>query len=46
MTLHLANEQATIELAGALADALPEDIATWTILLEGDLGPGIAQAAR
>ena len=46
MTLHLANEQATIELAGALADALPEDIATWTILLEGDLGAGKSTFAR
>ena len=46
MTIHLANERATNELAGALADALPFDIATWTILLEGDLGAGKSTFAR
>ena len=46
MTIHLANEPATSDLAHALANALPDDLATWTILLEGELGAGKSTFAR
>ncbi len=46
MSIPLANEQATAELAGALAEALPENLASWTVLLEGELGAGKSTFAR
>ncbi len=46
MNVYLANEQATVELAAAVAAALPDEIAGWTILLEGELGAGKSTFAR
>lgn len=45
-TLLLPDLQATEQLAGELARALPADIAGWTILLQGDLGSGKSTIAR
>ena len=35
-----SDEAATIAFGQALLDALPEDLAGWTILLNGELGAG------
>lgn len=44
--LELADEQATDELGMAIAAALPESFAGWSILLQGDLGAGKSTLAR
>ena len=44
--LELADEQATDDLCIAIAAALPEDFAGWSILLQGDLGAGKSTLAR
>ncbi len=46
MSTYLANEAATIELAERFADALPLNIAGWTVLLDGELGAGKSTFAR
>jgi tRNA threonylcarbamoyladenosine biosynthesis protein TsaE len=46
MSLFLADEAATIEFAGRLHAALPEDMGGWTILLDGELGAGKSTLAR
>jgi tRNA threonylcarbamoyladenosine biosynthesis protein TsaE len=42
----LADEAATIELAGEILAAMPEDLSGWTILLSGELGAGKSTFAR
>lgn len=42
----LPDESATIELAAALANALPADRRGWLLLLEGELGAGKSTLAR
>ena len=42
----LPDEAATIELGRELLDALPDDLAGWTILLYGELGAGKSTLAR
>jgi tRNA threonylcarbamoyladenosine biosynthesis protein TsaE len=42
----LADAEATAALGRALADALPEKLAGWSILLSGDLGAGKSTLAR
>ncbi len=42
----LADEAATIELGRELLDALPDDLAGWTVLLTGELGAGKSTFAR
>ena len=46
MKLFLANEQATAGFAERLAAALPEELAGWTLLLDGELGAGKSTFAR
>lgn len=46
MSLYLDDEQATIRLANRLAEALPTELAGWTILLKGELGAGKSTFAR
>jgi tRNA threonylcarbamoyladenosine biosynthesis protein TsaE len=46
MKLKLADEEATIALAGLVLAALPADTAGWTVLLEGELGAGKSTFAR
>lgn len=46
MKRHLADEAATIAFGEALLDALPEDLAGWTLLLSGELGAGKSTFAR
>ena len=46
MKRYLADEAATIAFGQALLDALPEDLAGWTILLNGELGAGKSTFAR
>lgn len=46
MSIWLADESATIEFAGRLSEALPEDLCGWTVLLEGELGTGKSTLAR
>jgi len=46
MTLFLPDEAATIAFAGRLRAALGDDIAGWTILLDGELGAGKSTLAR
>ncbi|MEM1174284.1 MAG: tRNA (adenosine(37)-N6)-threonylcarbamoyltransferase complex ATPase subunit type 1 TsaE [Pseudomonadota bacterium] len=46
MTLFLADEAATQAFARRFADALPQDINGWTVLLEGELGAGKSTFAR
>ncbi|MEM6513967.1 MAG: tRNA (adenosine(37)-N6)-threonylcarbamoyltransferase complex ATPase subunit type 1 TsaE [Pseudomonadota bacterium] len=46
MSCHLPDEAATMRLAARLVDALPSEIAGWTVLLEGELGAGRSTFAR
>ncbi len=46
MTVKLADELATATLAARLLDAMPEDLAGWTVLLAGELGAGKSTFAR
>ena len=46
MKLFLADELATATLAARLLEALPLDIAGWTVLLSGELGAGKSTLAR
>jgi tRNA threonylcarbamoyladenosine biosynthesis protein TsaE len=43
---HLADEAATIAFGRDLFEAMPEDLAGWTILLSGELGAGKSTFAR
>ena len=44
--IDLPDEAATLALGRQLADALPDSLAGWTILLEGPLGAGKSTFAR
>ena len=46
MKKFLADEAATTAFGKELLDALPEDLAGWTLLLNGDLGAGKSTLAR
>lgn len=46
MSIELPDEAATIDLAGRLSDALPDDCAGWIVLLDGELGAGKSTLAR
>jgi len=46
MNRHLADEQATKALAESLLAIFPQDLRTWTILLQGELGAGKSTFAR
>ncbi|MCP4301183.1 MAG: tRNA (adenosine(37)-N6)-threonylcarbamoyltransferase complex ATPase subunit type 1 TsaE [Gammaproteobacteria bacterium] len=46
MSFFLANEAATIEFGEQLLQALPENLAGWTVLLSGELGTGKSTFAR
>ena len=46
MSHYLHNEAATIAFAERLYEALPTDIAGWTVLLDGELGAGKSTLAR
>jgi tRNA threonylcarbamoyladenosine biosynthesis protein TsaE len=46
MTRFLADEAATIAFGHEILDALPEDLAGWTLLLTGELGAGKSTFAR
>ena len=46
MKRYLPDEAATIAFGQSLLDALPEDLAGWTILLNGELGAGKSTFAR
>ena len=46
MKLHLADPEATAELARSLNSVLPADTAGWTLLLDGELGAGKSTFAR
>lgn len=46
MNLFLADEAATIEFARQLLRQLPEKLAGWTLLLNGELGSGKSTFAR
>jgi tRNA threonylcarbamoyladenosine biosynthesis protein TsaE len=46
MKRHLADEAATIAFGRELIEAMPEDLAGWTILLSGELGSGKSTFAR
>ncbi len=46
MNRFLADEAATIALAGEIFAALPDDRAGWTVLLTGELGAGKSTFAR
>lgn len=46
MKIALEDEAATIRFAGRLQQALPDDLAGWTVLLEGELGAGKSTLAR
>ncbi len=46
MNLWLENEAATAAFAGEFLEALPQDLAGWTVLLNGDLGAGKSTFAR
>ena len=46
MSIFLADEAATNELAGRLGMALPDSLAGWTVLLPGELGAGKSTFAR
>lgn len=46
MNAWLADEAATIAFAGRVLDAMPGDLAGWTVLLNGELGAGKSTFAR
>ena len=46
MKRQLADEAATIALGRELFEAMPDDLAGWTILLSGELGAGKSTFAR
>jgi len=46
MKLALPDEAATVELGRRLLEVLPDDLANWTILLQGELGAGKSTLAR
>ncbi len=46
MNVWLKDEAATAAFAGKFLDALPRDLAGWTVLLNGDLGAGKSTFAR
>ncbi len=46
MKRHLPDEAATIAFGEELLNALPEDLAGWTLLLSGELGAGKSTFAR
>lgn len=46
MKRYLPDEAATTAFGKALLDALPADLAGWTLLLQGDLGAGKSTLAR
>ncbi len=46
MKRYLEDEAATIAFGQELLDALPEDLAGWTLLLNGELGAGKSTFAR
>ena len=46
MKRHLPNEAATIAFGQEVLEALPEDLAGWTLLLSGELGAGKSTFAR
>jgi tRNA threonylcarbamoyladenosine biosynthesis protein TsaE len=46
MKRYLADEAATIAFGRELLDALPEELAGWTLLLTGELGAGKSTLAR
>ena len=46
MTRFLADEAATIAFGHEILDALPENLAGWTLLLTGELGAGKSTFAR
>ncbi len=46
MKRSLPDETATIEFGRELLDALPDDLAGWTVLLSGELGAGKSTFAR
>ena len=46
MKRYLSDEAATIAFGQELLDALPVDLAGWTILLQGELGAGKSTFAR
>jgi tRNA threonylcarbamoyladenosine biosynthesis protein TsaE len=46
MKRYLADEAATIAFGEEMLDALPDDLAGWTLLLTGDLGAGKSTFAR
>lgn len=46
MNLFLADEAATNEFAGQFLERLPDDLAGWTVLLNGELGAGKSTFAR
>jgi tRNA threonylcarbamoyladenosine biosynthesis protein TsaE len=46
VTRFLPDEAATIAFAREVLDALPDDLAGWTILLQGELGSGKSTFAR
>lgn len=46
MSLYLADENATIAFAQQLEAALPDELAGWTVLLDGELGAGKSTLAR
>ena len=46
MIIELPDEAATEKLAASFLDAMPEDLAGWTVLLSGELGAGKSTFAR
>ena len=46
MKRYLPDEAATVEFGRELLDALPADLAGWTVLLSGELGAGKSTLAR
>ena len=46
MRTFLADEAATVALAGRFLGQLPDDLAGWTVLLNGELGSGKSTFAR
>lgn len=46
MKFDLPDEQSTTALAARLLDAMPDELAGWTLLLSGELGAGKSTLAR